>query len=155
MATHSSVLAWRIPGTGEPGGLPSIGSHRVGHNWCDLAAAAAILILYCLKFLNKPNTTLRQLRRFLGITCYCCIWILDYEELAQPLYKFINETQQAQTDKLVWSPETQKAFKALQTALLQAPTLSFPTGSKFGSLLKIKAMTTLFKGNCYYHFTNA
>ena len=37
----SSVLAWRIPGTGEPGGLPSMGSHRVGHNWSDLAAAAA------------------------------------------------------------------------------------------------------------------
>ena len=32
MATHSSILAWRIPGTGEPGGLPSIGSHRVGHD---------------------------------------------------------------------------------------------------------------------------
>ena len=32
MATHSSVLAWRIPGTGEPGGLPSTGSHRVGHD---------------------------------------------------------------------------------------------------------------------------
>ena len=32
MATHSSVLGWRIPGTGEPGGLPSMGSHRVGHN---------------------------------------------------------------------------------------------------------------------------
>ena len=41
MATHSSVLAWRIPGTVEPGGLPSMGSHRVGHNWGDLAAAAA------------------------------------------------------------------------------------------------------------------
>ena len=41
MATHSSVLAWRIPGMGEPGELPSIGSHRVGHNWSDLAAAAA------------------------------------------------------------------------------------------------------------------
>ena len=40
MATHSSVLAWRIPGTEEPGGLPSMGSHRVGHNWSDLAAAA-------------------------------------------------------------------------------------------------------------------
>ena len=38
MATHSSVLAWRIPGTGEPGGLPSVGSHRVGHDWSDLAA---------------------------------------------------------------------------------------------------------------------
>ena len=41
MATHSSVLAWRIPGTGEPVGLPSMGSHRVGHDWNDLAAAAA------------------------------------------------------------------------------------------------------------------
>ena len=41
MATHSSVLAWRIPGMGEPGGLPSMGLHRVGHDWSDLAAAAA------------------------------------------------------------------------------------------------------------------
>ena len=41
MATHSCVLAWRIPGMGEPGGLPSKGSHRVGHDWSDLAAAAA------------------------------------------------------------------------------------------------------------------
>ena len=41
VATHSSVLAWRVPGTGEPGGLPSMGSHRVGHDWSDLAAAAA------------------------------------------------------------------------------------------------------------------
>ena len=41
MATHSSVLALRIPGTGEPGGLPSMGSYRVRHNWSDLAAAAA------------------------------------------------------------------------------------------------------------------
>ena len=39
MATHSSILAWRIPGMGEPGGLPSMGSHKVGHNWSDLAAA--------------------------------------------------------------------------------------------------------------------
>ena len=41
MATHSSVLAWRIPGTEEPGRLPSMGSHRVGHDRSDLAAAAA------------------------------------------------------------------------------------------------------------------
>ena len=41
MATHSSVLAWRIPGTAGPGGLPSMGSRRVGHDWSDLAAAAA------------------------------------------------------------------------------------------------------------------
>ena len=41
MGTHSSVLAWRIPGTVGPGGLPSMGSHRVEHDWSDLAAAAA------------------------------------------------------------------------------------------------------------------
>ena len=39
MTTHSSVLAWRIPGTGEPNGLPSMGSHRFGHDWSDLTAA--------------------------------------------------------------------------------------------------------------------
>ena len=44
MATHSSVLAWRIPGTEEPGGLPSMGSHWVGHDWSDLAAAAASIL---------------------------------------------------------------------------------------------------------------
>ena len=42
MATHSSVLAWRIPGMGEPGGLPSMGLHRVRHDWSDLAAAAGL-----------------------------------------------------------------------------------------------------------------
>ena len=41
IATHSRVLAWRIPGMGEPGGLPSMGSHRVRHDWSDLAVAAA------------------------------------------------------------------------------------------------------------------
>ena len=45
MATHSSILAWRISGTEEPSGLPSMGSHRVGHDRSDLAAAAAVNIL--------------------------------------------------------------------------------------------------------------
>ena len=52
MATHSSVLAWRIPGTGEPGGLPSMGSNRVGHNWSNLAAAAAAWSIEGWCFLN-------------------------------------------------------------------------------------------------------
>ena len=47
MATHSSVLAWRIPGIGEPGGLPSKGSPRVRHDWSDLAAAAETGEEYC------------------------------------------------------------------------------------------------------------
>ena len=46
MATQSSVLAWRIPGMGEPGGLPSMGSHGVGHDCRDLAAAAAAAHLF-------------------------------------------------------------------------------------------------------------
>ena len=59
MATHSSVIAWWIPGMGEPGGLPSMGSHRVGHNWSYLAAAAAATmllgILQCAGQLSKPR----------------------------------------------------------------------------------------------------
>ena len=58
MATHSSVLAWRIPGTGKPGGLPFLGSHRVGHDRSDLAAAATIqvqgLSKYLFSFLEWP-----------------------------------------------------------------------------------------------------
>ena len=46
MATYSSVLAWRIPGMEEPGGLPPMGSHRVRHDSSDLAAAAATMTLY-------------------------------------------------------------------------------------------------------------
>ena len=46
MATHSIILAWRMPGTEEPGGLPSIGSHRFGHDWSDLAAAAVEIKMF-------------------------------------------------------------------------------------------------------------
>ena len=48
MASHSSVLAWRIPGTKEPGGLPSMGSHRVGHDWSDLAVAGLQNVCWAL-----------------------------------------------------------------------------------------------------------
>ena len=51
MATHSSALAWRIPGTGEPGGLSSVGSHRAGHDCSDLAAAAAASLSYFAQLL--------------------------------------------------------------------------------------------------------
>ena len=55
MATHSSVLAWRIPRTGEPGGLPFMGSHRVGHDWRNLAAAAAAAEVRDLKQLSLSH----------------------------------------------------------------------------------------------------
>ena len=62
MATHSSVLAWRIPGMGEPGRLPSMGSHRVRHDWSDLAVAAAYTIseLSCWRRLLRVPWTARS-----------------------------------------------------------------------------------------------
>ena len=54
MATHSSILPLRIPGTGEPGGLPSMESHRVGHDWSDLAAAAAV---YTMEKAMTPHSS--------------------------------------------------------------------------------------------------
>jgi len=69
MATHSSVLAWRIPGMGEPGGLPSMGSHRVGHDWSDLVIAIfyyIYLYLYHVFFIHS----------FLN-GHLCCFHVLD------------------------------------------------------------------------------
>ena len=77
MATHSSILAWRIPGTGKPGGLPSLGSHRVGHNWttntfiffiknrCKLRKARHLVKLsHDSSIIHSTNT--RQVSMFLG-----------------------------------------------------------------------------------------
>ena len=64
MATHSSALAWRIPGTEGPGGLPSMGSHRVGHDWSDLAAAAAAPALAGGFFIAKPPPASKSIAHF-------------------------------------------------------------------------------------------
>ena len=73
MATHSSVLAWRISGTGKPGGLPSMGSHRVGHDWSDLAAAMALAYLQD-KFwlLTSAPEVLHCLVRHQSLLCFFC-----------------------------------------------------------------------------------
>ena len=65
MATHSSVLAWRIAGKGEPGGLPSMGSHRVGHNWSALATAAAWCYYIRSSCQNHSDCKLHQIS---------CLW---------------------------------------------------------------------------------
>ena len=56
MAPHSSTLAWKIPWMEEPGGLPSMGLHRVGHDWSDLAAAAT----YKVKIQSKIAKAVRE-----------------------------------------------------------------------------------------------
>ena len=61
MATHSNVLTWRIPGTVEPGGLPSVGSHRVRHDWSYLVAAAAAFFYVIIK--RQSNFKMNSLSR--------------------------------------------------------------------------------------------
>ena len=63
MATHSSVLAWRIPGTGEPGGLPSMGLRRVGHEGSDLGAAAAEWLKLERLIIQSVSENTEQLER--------------------------------------------------------------------------------------------
>ena len=64
---NSSVLAWRIPGIGKPGGLPSVGSHRVGFNWSDLAAAAVVTDSYESWTIRKPE---RRWTNAFGLWCW-------------------------------------------------------------------------------------
>ena len=72
MAIHSSVLAWRIPGTGEPGGLPSLGLHTAVHNWSDLTAAAVsvgtglTILLWCV------------------LSCFSRVWLSDAIDCSLP-----------------------------------------------------------------------
>ena len=70
MATHSSVLAWRIPGTAELGGLPSMGSHRVGHDWSDLAAERPSV----LRFMGSQRVR-HDWATELNWTEYSIVWI--------------------------------------------------------------------------------
>ena len=118
MATHSSLLAWRIPGTGEPGGLPSVGLHRVGHDWSNLAVAAGRL--YFMTFLVN--------------FCDCCmviliwlamhetwVWSLGWEiplekgmaEQIQPVHPkgdqswvFIGRTDAEAETPILWPPHS-------------------------------------------------
>ena len=74
MATHSHVLAWRIPGMAEPGGLPFMGSHRIGHDWSDLAAAATDI--------KQPAKTSKG-----ALSVYFWCW---FQKLLCPLFTLIK-----------------------------------------------------------------
>ena len=72
MATHCSVLAWRIPGMGEPGGLPSMGSHKVWHDWGDLAAAAATTIFTSVDILSIVFSDFWVYNIYLSLSQWLC-----------------------------------------------------------------------------------
>jgi len=111
MATHSSVLAWRIPGTGEPGGPTSMGSHRVGHDWSDLAAAVGLdknSVIY--DNLSTPPCNSEPPIQTIGIQVIKRFYIVgDYEDLVKSsqiitfpiLWFYLNMATLKQTHKLI------------------------------------------------------
>ena len=82
MATHSSVIAWRIPWTEKPGRLQSMGSHRVGHDWSDLAAAAADLNWY-----DIPNT------KFHAAEHHCHLFLEQVDDSTRRGQKFTSQEE--------------------------------------------------------------
>ena len=102
MATHSSVLAWRIPGTEEPGGLPSMGPHRVRHEWSDLAVAAAALYMYFPNYLTL---------------CYAVMCVL------------VARLCPALCDPLNCSPPGSSVHGIVQARILERAAVSFSGGS--------------------------
>ena len=83
MATHSSVLAWRIPGMGEPGRLLFMGSHRVGHDWSDLAAAAHTFWRWLWWLGQQWNCT--TVTKFHKLDKYI-IWFISEWSVVSPWY---------------------------------------------------------------------
>ena len=97
MATHSSVLAWRIPGTVEPGGLPSVGSHRVGHDWSDLAAAVACLLSWwCHPTISSSVTPSPSLNL----------------SQHQSLFQWVGSLHQVAIHIFLWVPREQRPYLA-------------------------------------------
>ena len=107
MAAHSSVLAWRIPGTGEPGGLPSMGLHRVRHDWSDLAAAANYFLGFSMygSFKLLMNSWLSLCGRLLTIF-YC---IKAFSNLCNLRIK--------NTESLQWKGGIRSPFSTLYTPI--------------------------------------
>ena len=92
MATHSSVLAWRIPGMGDPGGLLSVGSHRAGHDWSDLAAAEAASLYYIWSydllvhgFIKEFSNTLLSIKLVVVmLVAQSCLTLCDPMDCSPP-----------------------------------------------------------------------
>ena len=149
MAIHSSVLAWRIPGTAEPGGLPSMGSHRVGHDWSNLAAAAAVphlaweqaeemqvLATGCFPHMSPgevPGGVGRAQQCPLQPMCPDCTWALvhDYTSLA------LSNQNQRQSIQ-IWGPWrpvfSRDELQNLNLRLVLIPTQLQPLESRIKSI---------------------
>ena len=124
IASSGIPWAWRIPGTGEPGGLPSLGLHRVGHDWSDLAVAAA-RILY-LKGILSESSYLPQLEIFLQ-------YIIDWKLLLVfPVFvPFVVccSCLVIESCPTLCDPSASSVHAILQARILECITISFSRGS--------------------------
>ena len=115
--SHSSVLALRIPGTGEPGGLPSMGSHRVGHDWSDLAAAAATFFQF--------NNSKRKWRLFWTWPAKFYEFLLAQAELCSMLSHFSH----ARLFAMPWTIPGSSVHGILWARILECVAISSSRGS--------------------------
>ena len=155
MATHSSVLAWRIPGTGEPGGLPSMGSHRVGHDWSDLAAAAMIsdvahlfvnLLAICISICSDP-LLIFKLDSFLLSCCMSSLYILDINCLSNIWFtNIVSHSGGCLFMLLLVSFVVQRLFRLMQSHLFISAFVAFAFGvtSKKSSLRQMSWVYCLY-----------
>ena len=133
MATHSSTLAWRIPGTEEPGGLLSMGSHRVGHDWSDLAAAAAAAYI---------DSLLAGLCLYLGICLSSCLlrFIFNFGEskCIDDIHATAKSLQSCPTlcDPIDGSPPGSLVPGILQARTLEWVAISFSNAWKWKAKVK-------------------
>ena len=119
MATHSSVLAWRIPGTGEPGGLLSMGSHRVGDDWSDLAAAVAAVYV---KAGQSP-----WIICFLVQNCCRCSVAKSCPILCDPMDCYFQLNIHSVTERCISTMKTRMLFCSLLPFQLHASDLFLGT----------------------------
>ena len=129
MATHSSVLAWRIPETREPGELPSMGSHRVGHDWSDLAAAAGIttsvkgnvevqrMTSSLLSLFYRKNTYYRQTEGLLEWTGL--VFLLGLKRFHSWPFSGPAETRTSSTGKIKFTLRSSSTLCSVSKAMLK------------------------------------
>ena len=104
MATHSSVLAWRIPGTGEADGLPSVESHRVGHEWGNLAAAATVCSQAPPAFLGGTEVCTHITRYTCSSDCSQKAWHMVLVTEPKPNWA-VAESSGVQSCLCIWSQD--------------------------------------------------
>ena len=147
MATHSSILAWRIPGTEEPSGLPSMGSHRVEHDWSDLATAATAWIVASsfgarLSRGSDPSFLLQVellSEQTLFLWWLICLWLVGHsfqgkttlgaDLYLQPSHVLVAQSCQTLCDPMDDSPSGSSVHGILQARILEWVALPFSKGS--------------------------